>query len=111
MKVHETLPVDDIAEKYTPAFKPLEKLRYGVFFLPENRGKTLEVIVVPPGTKSTADFRISETAFRTQVGAYVRTKSPLAKRFPELQTLNVSIRKSKSKSYVFYVTVTTKKAQ
>lgn len=111
MKVHDSLPTEDLVDKPSIRVKALKDMKYGVFFLPENLDKTLEVVVLPIGTKGTADFRCSDTAFRTQLGAYVRPKGPIAARYPELAGLKVSVRKSKSKAHTFYVTVVRQEAQ
>lgn len=116
MKIHDSLPTDDLLEGIGDRtqgrqVKTLAQLRYGIFFLPENIGKTLEVLVTPDKRVKSADFQEPEAKFRSKLTTYVRPKGQMVRTHPELQDFRISIRKSASKENVLYVTVTRRDAQ
>ena len=107
MKVHETLPENDLVT-YVPgkgrSIRPLSELKYGVFFLPENRGKVFE-LVISPDRRKTVDYAETDAQFRSKIMGYTRPKGSIPKTHPELRDLKVSVRKSASKPDTYYVQV------
>lgn len=110
MQIHDSLP-DDVIPLGKPATgaKSLSDLKYGVFFLPENIGKVLEVTISEDKRKK-VDFFANEKSFRTYLSGYVRPKGFVGSTHPELCKYQVTVRKSATKPDTFYVQVTLKEA-